>query len=138
MSAKLLALIDKSLNTRITPLAYLVALHSLVFGASFVFLSWTNTVQATTLYQSGIFIGLPLWGLLTMIGAGTLIFGMLRKATSLVNTGAIVVFMAWIFATITYAQHHLWLQMVLSLITMLYFGYHFLASSLGRLWDYTP
>lgn len=138
MSAKLLSLIDKSLNTRITPLAYLVALHSFVFGASFVFLSWSDTVQATTLYQSGIFIGLPFWGLLTMIGAGILIFGMLRKKFSWVNTGALAVFMAWVFATTTYAQHHLWLQMVLSLITMLYFGYHFLANSLGRLWDYTP
>lgn len=138
MAGKFIGFIDSTLNTRITPLAYLIAIHSFILGASFVFFGWESSVQASLLYQNGALFGAPIWGLLTMISTGVLIVGMFLKDASLTKLGAMGAFASWIFAAITYAQGELWLQMILALVLMLCFGYHFLASSLGRLWDYRP
>lgn len=135
---KLRQFIDRTLNGRITPLAYLVALHSCIFGGSFVFFSGSPSVQATLLYKAGALVGIPVWGWLTFVAALVLIVGMFIKRTETVQAGAFGLFIAWIFGTITYGQNELWLQMILAIITTLYFGYHFLAASLGRLWDYSP
>ena len=138
MANKIINFIDATLNTRITPLAYLVALHSFVLGVAFVFFGHAESVQATLLYQNGALIGIPVWGVLTRAGAGILILGMALKLAGMVSVGSIAVFMAWVFATITYAQNENWLQMLLAIVLVLCFGYHFLANSLGRLWDYSP
>jgi hypothetical protein len=135
---KLRQFINATLNGRITPLAYLVAIHSGIFGGAFVFFSNSLSVQSTLLYKVGALVGIPVWGWLTLIAALVLIVGMFIKRRETVQAGAFALFTSWIFAAITYGQNELWLQMILAIVTTLYFGYHFLAASLGRLWDYTP
>lgn len=138
MTDKFISFIDKTLNTRITPLAYLIAIHSLIFGGSFVFLSGEQSVRATLLYQTGVIGGIQMWGMLVLVSAVLTIYGMARRVVNLTQLGATGLFMGWLFASITYGQNELWLQMILAGVLMLCFGYHFLAAGLGRLWDYTP
>lgn len=138
MANKIIAFIDRTLNTRITPLAYLVAVHSMLFGGAFVFLNNEASVRASLLFKAGVIDNVPLWGAIVFVSAVVLILGMAAKSVPPIQWGALGLFMGWLFAAITYAQNDLWFQMVLTIVTMLYFGYHFLASSLGRLWDYTP
>jgi hypothetical protein len=138
MREKFLSLIDRTLNTRITPLAYLVTIYSFIFGGSFVFLDSLTSVRVTLLYRYDALIGAPVWGMFVFVASAVLLAGLLIKRVSLVQAGALGLFCGWLFAAITYAQNDLWLQMVLAIVFMLCFGYHFLASSLGRLWDYTP
>ena len=138
MRDKFSRLVDRSLNTRITPLAYLVTTYSFIFGGSFVFLDSLTSVRVTLLYRYDALIGAPVWGMFVFVFAVALLAGMMIKRAGWVQTGALGLFCGWLFAAITYAQNELWLQMVLAIIFMLCFGYHFLASSIGRLWDYTP
>lgn len=138
MADKFIAFIDRTLNMRITPLAYLVTIHSLIFGGAFVFLTSEESVRASLLYQNGALIGIPVWGVIVFVSALLLIYGMARRIVNVTQLGSAGLFMGWLFAAITYGQNDLWFQMVLTIVTMLYFGYHFLAAGLGRLWDYTP
>ena len=138
LSKKAIDFIDWTLKTPITPLAYLVTLHSLIFGASFIFFGGTTSVQASVLYQIGALIGVQAWGLLAVVGAGICLYGLIRKNTWTVNIGSFMMFTVWLFAAIAYFLSGFGLQGILALITMNYFGYFNLAASMGRLWDYTP
>jgi hypothetical protein len=135
---RLLQLIDRSLNGRVTPLAYLVTIHTFIFGASFVLLSGTASVRASLLYREGALIGVYTWGSICALSALACLYGMKFKVAKLAEVGAFGVFLSWLFASITYGSAELWLQMALAVTTCLYFGYIFLASALDRLWDYTP
>jgi hypothetical protein len=47
-------------------------------------------------------------------------------------------FMAWIFASITYFANGNSLQGILALILVLMFGYFVVAATMDRLWNYSP
>ena len=138
MRRKLIDFIDWTLSPAVTPLAYLVSFHSLIFGGSFVFFSNTTTVQSTLLWQIGALIGGQFWGLLVLIACILLLYGLIRRHVVLVNAGSFAMFMLWLFALIAYALSGLWLQGILAFVTMNYFGYFNLAAYMNRLWDYTP
>ena len=138
MRQRIIDFIDWTLKTPVTPVAYLVTLHSLIFAGSFVFFGSTQTVQATLLYQIGALIGVQAWGVVALIAAVACLYGLIRKNAWFVNIGSFALFISWLFAVIAYALSGLWLQAVLAFVTMNYFGYFNLAASMGRLWDYTP
>lgn len=131
-------LLDKTLNTSVTPLAYLVACQSLAFGLSFALFDEWASVRNSILYPYGIWIGVPLWGWVLTVSSAALIIGLWWKNTGAVALTGFLLFSAWVFAAIAYAQNDAWFQAILASINILYAGYFFLASNLERLWDYTP
>jgi len=138
MRQKIIDFIDWTLRPSVTPLGYLVVLHSFIFGSSFLFFGWTKAVQSIILYQIGALIGVQLWGILVFLAAGGLLIGLARRNLPIVNVGSFAMFMLWLFAVIVYFMNGFWLQGILAGVTMLYYGYFNLAAFMGRLWDYTP
>ena len=130
--------IDVSLNTDVTPLAYLVTLHSLIFGGSFVAFGWTEAVQALTLFKLGALVGVPVWGALLLTATVILLYALHKKSKSAAIYGGFLGALTWIFALITYVIAGFWLQAILAVITAMYFGYFVLSGTLDRLWNYTP
>ena len=135
---KFIDIIDKSLKTPVTPLGYLVNVHSLIFAGAFVFFGTSESVRSTLLWQIGALIGVQAWGIIAFIGAVICLAGLIKKNTWLVNIGSFIMFSLWLFAAIAYFTSGLWLQGILAFVTMNYFGYFNMAASMGRLWDYTP
>jgi hypothetical protein len=119
-------------------LAYLFTIHSLIFGVAFLVFDDAKSVRATLLYQSGALVGVPAWGVLVTLAASVLLYGLIRLNKSLVIPGGIGMFMAWIFATITYFMNGNGLQGILAIVLVLMFGYFVVAATMDRLWHYTP
>lgn len=138
MKEKFIAFIDKTLSTNVTPLAYLVTVHSLLFGASFIFLGGTTSVQASILFQIGVLFGVTFWGGFVFVACILLLIGMGLKNKSLVSVGSFAMFLLWIFALVAYFASGFWFQGVLAFFTVNYFGYLNLASFMNRLWNYAP
>lgn len=138
LAQKILGFIDRTLKTPVTPLAYLVTLHSLIFAGSFVLFGETTAVQATLLWKIGALIGVQAWGILALVAAILCLYGLIRRQTWFVNAGSFGLFAVWLFAAIAYFLSGFWLQGALALVTMNYFGYFNMAASLGRLWNYKP
>lgn len=130
--------IDMTLSTDVTPLAYLVTIHSMLFGAAFLFLGSTSSVSASILYQIGVLLGGQFWGALVLVACVVLITGMYLQKTNLVGAASFAMFLLWTFAVIAYFASGFWFQGILGFFTMNYFGYINLAAFLGRLWNYTP
>lgn len=138
MRQKLIDFIDWTLKTPVTPLAYLVTAHSIIFSGAFLFFGSFETVQSTLLFQIGALIGVQAWGIVAFIAAIVCMYGLIKRSIWFVNLGSFGLFVSWLFATIAYGLAGLWFQALLSFVTMNYFGYFNLASSMNRLWDYTP
>lgn len=139
MSDKILQFLHRTLNTRITPLAYLYAFQGFIFGFAFTFLQSSPGVQNTILFKEGALIGVSLWGMVVLIASIVLILGMCLKKVRGVQIGSVGMFMAWIFAAIVYASGgYTWFLLPIAITNILMYGYYYLASSLDQLWDYTP
>lgn len=136
---KIITIIDNSLDTRVTPLAYVFALTGVVWGATFTFLSSNAGVTSTILYQSGALVGVSVWGLSVFVSSVLLLYGLAIRSTKMVTICAFILFMAWSAGAISYGVAGEWiLRFPLAIINILCYGYYYLAASLGRLWDYTP
>lgn len=131
-------LINRTLDTSATPLAYLVVAQSLVFGLAFAVFDKETSVKQTILYPYGIWFGASLWGWAIVIAASMALVGLIHKSRLLVEPSSFVLFTAWVFATIAYLQNDAWFQVALATLNILYAGYLFLSSNLGRLWYYAP
>ena len=132
--------IDSTLDTDISPLAYLYVVHALVYGVAYSFLDGLSSgVQNTVLFKAGVLFGHNFWGLMLLLGGAVLLCGMLRKHRRATQVGSSVLFMAWTFAAITYATNGYWhFLFPLAVVEILSWGYYYLAASIGRLWNYTP
>jgi hypothetical protein len=120
-------------------LAYLYAFQGFIFGFAFTFLQSQPGVQNTILFKEGALIGVSLWGLIALVASITLLVGMTLKKTQLVQIGSVGMFMAWIFAGIIYmAGGYNFFLLPIAITNVLMYGYYYLASSLGQLWDYAP
>lgn len=133
-------IIDRTLNTRISPLAYLYVLRAYVTGIAYTFLSsLSNGVQSSVLYKVEVILGHQFWGGMLLVGATFLLLGMWQKQKRPVQIGSSILFMSWAFAAITYAEHGYWpFLLPLAILEMLSWGYYYLSVSIGRLWNYTP
>lgn len=139
MKNRLIAFIDKTLDTRVTPLAYVFALTGIVWGGTFTFLSSNAGVTSTVLYQSGALVGVSLWGLSVLLASLVLLAGLMTHSVKIVMIAAFVLFLAWSAGAISYAAAGEWvLRFPLAILNILCYGYYYLAASIGRLWDYTP
>lgn len=131
-------LIDRTLDTSTTPLAYLVVAQSVVFGLAFAVFDEATSVNQTILYPYGIWFGVSLWGWAIVTAASMTLVGLFYKSRLLVEPSSFVLFAAWLFATIAYLQNDAWFQAALAAFNILYAGYLFLSVNQGRLWYYTP
>src|SRR5690242_2778264 len=86
---KIITIIDKTLDTRVTPLAYVFALTGVVWGATFTFLSSNAGVTSTILYQNGALIGVSFWGLAVFISSVTLLYGLSIRSKKMVTVCAL-------------------------------------------------
>lgn len=136
---RLQKILDRTLNTRITPLAYLIAALGIIRGLAFTVFQNAEGVTNTVLYKVGPVIPLTLWGIIVLASSVVLLYGMITKTTEMVGIGAMGMFMTWVLTAITYGINGYWPFLFPSaIIYTLVHGYFFLAASLGRLWDYTP
>jgi hypothetical protein len=136
---KLVDLIDRSLNTRITPLAYLFALLSIVRGMGYTFFQTSEGVSSTVLFKIGPVIPPTAFGVLILSTAIILLGGMVIKSSVLVMAGSLGLFLSWVFtATAYFSNGYYFFLLPTAILQALAFGYFYLAASLGRLWDYTP
>jgi len=123
----------------VTPLAYLIALQGVVYGAAFTFFSSSAGVQNTILFKNSALVGIHVWGVIALVSAVTLFLGMLIKSKVLTGAGSLGMFLSWTFAAIVYATGgYYYMLLPLAVINMLAHGYFYLASSLDQLWDFTP
>ena len=134
----LMKFIQRTVNTRITPLAYLFALWQMNFGFN-IWMADAHGGDATVLSQIEPLIPSEYWGaILCMVGV-VLILTMLWKSTFGVQLASFVGFILWVMAGISYMlEGYIWLHGIGSIIMVLMFGYYFLAAGLEQLWDYTP
>lgn len=137
---KVYEVVNESLDSRVTPLAYMYAIKTVVTGVSFSLLSgFSEGVQNSILYKEGALVGVGLWGILMLVGGLGALIGMLSKVSIAVKASALLLFMTWAFAAIEYGLGGYWDWLFpLAVIELLSCGYLYLAASLGRLWDYTP
>jgi len=139
MKDTIVAFIDRTLDTRVTPLAYVFSLTGIIWGTAFTFLSSDAGVTSTMLYQSGAIVGISLWGISVLVASLLLLYGLLQRSAKLVMLAAFILFFAWSAGAVSYAMAGEWiLRFPLAIVNILCYGYYYLAASLNRLWDYTP
>lgn len=130
--------IDRSLRTPVTPLAYLIVANSLLFGVGTIMFDSSESVRMTVIQKVGIWDGFPVWGWLMVLSSVLLFVGMIDRSVIKTKIGAVLGFFGWTFVFVVYLEFQYLFQMGLSLMSSLAYGYFFLAASLNRLWDYTP
>jgi hypothetical protein len=139
MKDTLVEFIDRTLDTRVTPLAYVFALTGIVWGFAFTFLSSDAGVTSTVLFQAGALVGVSLWGISVLVSSLLLLYGLATKSVKIVTFAAFILFIAWSAGAISYGMTGEWiLRFPLAIVNILCYGYYYLAASLDRLWDYSP
>lgn len=135
---RIIRFIRRTLTTRVTPLAYLLAIEAIIYGLSFSVFSHTSGASLTVLYKSASFGGTPAWGMILLVAGIVLYAGMVLKNRFMTEMSALVAAMCWIFAGILYFELGLVFQLAVALVHLLCFGYCYLASSMNQLWDFAP
>ena len=128
-----------TLDTRITPLAYLFATLGLIRGLAYTVFQSSAGVQASTLVQIGTIIPLTLWGLIVLGSSVVLLYGLVFKVKEMVMAGAMGMFLTQVLTSITYFFNgYLEFMFPTAIVFALCYGYYFLAAGTERLWDYSP
>ena len=139
MLSKIGDLIDRSLNTKVTPLAYLAVVLGIIRGAAFAFFQTAPGVSSTVTARVGTIVPTTLWGYVVLIFSLVLLVGLLKRSVSLVMAGSLVMALAWGCNMAAYALRGYWEYLVpYAAVSVLIYGYLFITAPLGRLWDYTP
>lgn len=130
--------LDKALSTHVAPSAYLIPLHSLTFGVSFMFFSASDSVRNSILYQVGPPFGASIWGMGVTIGVLAFMIGLWARNRALTYMTSLFLFTIWFGAAIEYFRQDHWFQLSLAAIQILTYVYFFFANWADRLWDYAP
>lgn len=139
MKNTFIAFIDRTLDTRVTPLAYVFALTGMVWGFAFTFLPGFPGVSSTVLYQYNALFGVSLWGIFMLGSSISLLYGLFTKKARVVMLSAFLLFLCWTSGAVVYGMAGEWaVRFPLAIINILCYGYYYLAASLDRLWDYSP
>jgi hypothetical protein len=130
--------IRRTVDTHITPLAYLFALWQGIVGFNH-FVEEKFGAGATVLSRIDPLIPSQWWGLTIGISCIVLIIGMLWQHVLAIQLSAFTGFILWVMAGISYALNgYIWLHASTAFVLALMFGYFFLAAGLDQLWDYSP
>lgn len=139
MLSKIGDLIDKSLNTRVAPIAYLFAVLGLIRGFAYTVFPDSQGVRNTLTSQVGAVIPLDVWGMIVLTSSVVLLVGMYIKNAPLTMGGALGMCLTWGCTMVSYASAGFWTYLVpISVVNILIYGYLFITAPIGRLWDYTP
>lgn len=139
MENKALKFVERTLSTRISPLAYLVAALGIVRGLAYTVFQCSEGVTNSILFKVGPIIPLGVWGLIVLASSLILMYGMIAKSKRSVMIGSMGMFLTWVLTALTYLING-YIPFLLPTAVLFVFihGYFFLAASLDRLWDYTP
>jgi len=138
MGNKAARAIDRVLDARVSPTAYLLPMQSLVFGIAFALFSGDDSVRASFLFQEAPPFGAPVWGASVTIGIITLLLGMLFKKRPAVYVASLFLFFVWLGAAIEQLHDLHWLQFMLTSTQVVTYTYFFFANWTDKLWDYCP
>lgn len=134
----LMNFIQRTINTRVTALAYLFCAWQFNFGLN-QFVQDRKGGSTTVLSQIEALIPSEWWGLGLVIASIALVVGMLLKRVRTVQVSSFAGFSLWIMAAISYGLNgYVWLHVPGAILLTLMFGYFFLSAGLDQLWDYTP
>jgi len=139
MLTRIQTLVVKSLNTRVTPLAYAYSLQGIFTGLAFTFFQFSPGVQNTIMFKYGALVGVSIWGIFLLSSTLATFTAMVTKNKYMTMAGAAVAFSCWVMALVLYTINgFVFFLAPLALSHMLCYGYLYLASAMDRLWDYAP
>ena len=139
MIERLLEFIQRTLSTRITPIAYLFIVYDFFYALGLALPTGDKGAGAEVLSKIEPLIGSEIWGLALLFCCVLIFVGMLTKTPQFIDFGAFFGFGLWTMAAIAYLlSGYIWIHLPMALLQILIFGYYFLATSLGRLWDWIP
>lgn len=92
------------------PLSYLVMLASLATGVFFGLFWFADNVHKTFIYKTDVLSSPQLWGVGLLVGSSVVLWGLLEKHKNAVRFGAMLNFIMWFFAAISYAAASLWVS----------------------------
>lgn len=125
-----------TLNTRVSPLAYLAAYASLAIGFFFTFFSRLSDVQNTLLFKVGILGATEMWAMLLLVSSVVLVLGLRFRLVEITRIGAMGNFVLWGFACFMYSNNQYWFALLsFGGIHMMCQGYLYLAASIDTLWQ---
>lgn len=125
-------LINKSLNTTIAPMVYIMMFMSLIIGLNFAY----GSVEDSILYHT-VFVGVAksTWGIILTVAATLCLSGFVSSNKSLISVGSAAGFATWIYATVLLVMAgHYYIAITVGAFHALFMGYVFLATSMGYLW----
>jgi hypothetical protein len=128
---------DRALGAQVAASAYLISLHSLIFGLAFLLFAESLSLQKSVLYELSTSGGRPLWGGILTLGCVSFMVGLYRKNRKIAAFGSVLVFAAWLSAAFLYANSNEWFQLALASVQTLTFAYFFAANWVRCLWEYT-
>lgn len=130
---RFITFVAKSLDTVISPMVYIMTTVSVAIGFGYTFLTGLADIQNSLLFKSGIpGFRFSIWGALLLVASLTTLSGLVKKKRWLVEPGASLAFMLWCFAALTYLVHGFFFAFAtFALFHMVFYGYVYLASSLG-------
>mgnify|MGYP003296121021 CR=1 FL=1 len=138
MGLKIVQLMDRALDARVAPSAYLVPLQSLTFGIFFFLFTSEPSVTQSILYMVGPPFGATLWGAGVTVGTLAFMASLWFKQKLLVTIFAMFLFAVWLGAAIAYIRAGFIFQFCLIFSQVLTYAYFFAANQTNRLWDYAP
>lgn len=130
-----LSIIEKTLNTEIAPMVYVMMFVNVIIG--FCFLTGLGMGGAgieSVLYNAGVLLNKAIWGGILMSTASTAFIGMIIKNPSMMQLGGIAGFMVWLFASISlFMNGHWYVLSTVALFHLLFHGYVYLATTTGHI-----
>lgn len=133
-----LEFIEKTLNTTIAPMVYIMMLVSVIIGFCFMTGIGLQSGMESILYDTGVLINKSLWGTVLFATASTAFVGMIIKNEGMMQFGGIAGFMAWAFAAISLAlAAHWYILATVALFHLLFHGYVYLATTAGYIFRET-
>lgn len=114
-------IIDHTLDTKITPLAYVFAAHGLALAIGFQ-----------------IVLNVDWWVFIVAFLTGVLLWGMKNAIAWVIKFASVLLVASWVFAGILTVLTKDYTLTPLAFTVVICYGYYYLAASLGRLWNYTP
>lgn len=131
-------IIQRTINTHVTPLGYLFAVWQTVFGVNHLLLDDKGGAR-TVLSEIDPLMPTEIWGLILVVASVSLIIGMLCEKISVVQVSAFAGFALWVMAMLSYVLNgFIWLHAPSAALQAMMFGYFFLAAGINQLWDYAP
>lgn len=109
----------------LNPLIHIFFFTTLIYGVSFTFFAWTDSVHESVLYQhtEQTFgrLPLPIWGVCAMLVVVLNTWAIYSRHRSWLGKSGMLGFGVWLFALFIYLQDGLWFQLLAGAVPNLAF-----------------